>query len=367
MKKTLIRKILVYAAATLIIAAPPAHAMHISEGFLPIPWAGLWWLIMLPFLARGIHNVKKQLGHDPRLKIILALAGAFAFVLSALKIPSVTGSCSHPTGIGLCAILFGPAAATVIGFVVLVFQALVLAHGGITTLGANTAAMAIVGALVAYGIFTSVPWLGGSRRLSVFLAAMLGDLAAYMTTSLQLACAFPGSEGGFFASLAKFSSIFAVTQIPLAISEGLLTVMVYNLLSRYAQEELALFSIFKKTEGSAPATGLKRPAFGKNLVLLMAVLALAAVPVLLLPHADFSGADALAKKTIGQINPGYKQWFFSLWEPPSGKIEGLLFALQAALGAGVIGYIFGFMKGRSKPCAREEEDLNASIAQGQNK
>ncbi len=56
------------------------------------------------------------------------------FVLSALKLPSVTGSCSHPTGVGLAAILFGPTAASVLGLIVLLFQALLLAHGGLTTI-----------------------------------------------------------------------------------------------------------------------------------------------------------------------------------------------------------------------------------------
>ena len=66
------------------------------------------------------------------------------FVISSLKIPSVTGSCSHMTGTGLGAILFGPTAAGVLGLIVLLFQAILLAHGGLTTLGANTFSMAIV-------------------------------------------------------------------------------------------------------------------------------------------------------------------------------------------------------------------------------
>ena len=66
-------------------------------------------------------------------------------MLSALKIPSVTGSCSHPTGTGLGAVLFGPGVMTVLGTIVLLFQALLLAHGGLTTLGANVFSMAIVG------------------------------------------------------------------------------------------------------------------------------------------------------------------------------------------------------------------------------
>lgn len=56
-------------------------------------------------------------------------AGAFVFVISSLKIPSVTGSCSHMTGTGLTAILFGVPDTAVPGVIVLVFQIILLAHG----------------------------------------------------------------------------------------------------------------------------------------------------------------------------------------------------------------------------------------------
>lgn len=338
--------------------AAPAYAMHITEGFLPLPWAGLWWLLLLPALARGLRIIQKTIGRSPRLKLVLALAGAFAFVLSALKIPSVTGSCSHPTGVGLCAIVFGPAAATVIGFLVLVFQALLLAHGGITTLGANAFSMAVIGPLFAYGCFQALSRSGASRGLAVFFAALLGDLATYGATSVQLAFAFPAPEGGVLASLAKFGSIFALTQVPLAVSEGLLTVMVYNLLCQYAVQELALIQDIKQKAGAAPGP----PVFSRNMLLLGAAVALAIVPILLLPHAEFSGADAQAESLIKGISPDYSAWFSPLWEPPSGEIESLLFALQAALGAGVVCYLFGFMRGRTSREKIFPEHLPASCS-----
>ena len=64
--------------------------------------------------------------------------------------------------------------------------------------------------------------------------------------------------------------------------------------------------------------------------------------------AEFEGADGQAEDVIGEINPDYEPWFDALWEPPSGEIESLLFSLQVAIGAGVIGYIFGMMKERRK-------------------
>lgn len=60
------------------------------------------------------------------------------------------------------------------------------------------------------------------------------------------------------------------------------------------------------------------------------------------PGAElFAGADGLAEKAITEIAPTYKPWSKPLWEPPSAEIESLLFALQAAIGAGVIGFFLG--------------------------
>ena len=220
----------------LLISTPSiSHGMHIMEGFLPAKYAILWALASLPFLIIGMKKINEIFKEDTNAKVLLGLAGGFVFVLSALKIPSVTGSCSHPTGVGLGAILFGPTAMTVVGTIVLLFQSLLLAHGGLTTLGANIFSMAIVGPLVSYGIYKG---LKGKVNTSftVFLAAALGNLMTYVVTATQLGIAFPDPATGFIGALGKFLVVFAVTQIPLAIVEGILTVVVYNLLVEYKKE-----------------------------------------------------------------------------------------------------------------------------------
>ena len=222
--------------------------MHIMEGFLPVTHAIGWSVASAPFVAWGIHSIRRRIQANPEQRMLLGVAAAFSFVLSALKLPSVTGSCSHPTGTGLGAILFGPAAMAPIGAVVLLFQALLLAHGGITTLGANIFSMAIVGPFVAYAVFRLARALGASLAIGVFFAASLGDLLTYVTTSVQLAWAFPDATGGFMASFAKFASIFAVTQIPLAISEGLLTVLIFNALARFNPKELRDMKLIDRAE-----------------------------------------------------------------------------------------------------------------------
>jgi len=208
-----------------------SFSMHIMEGFLPVKWAAFWFVLCLPFWFLGIKKLKKLSGEDMEKKMILALAGAFIFVLSALKIPSVTGSSSHPTGVGLASILYGPFVTSILGTIVLIFQAGLLAHGGFTTLGANSFSMAITGPLVSFGIYKLL--YKKNKAVAVFLAAALGDLATYVVTSLQLALANPSATGGVLESFLKFAAIFAVTQVPLAIIEGLLTNIIVNILDKY--------------------------------------------------------------------------------------------------------------------------------------
>lgn len=86
----------------------------------------------------------------------------------------------------------------------------------------------------------------------------------------------------------------------------------------------------------------------KNLLLVLIVIGLAIFPLFIAKNAQFSGADSLAENAILEINADYKPWFAPIWEPPSGEIESLLFSLQAALGAGFIGYYIGFARGRKK-------------------
>lgn len=174
----------------LMIAPQEAFAMHIMEGFLPPMWAIAWWLIFLPFLGAGIVRLKAIVQEDANQKVLLALCGAFIFVLSALKIPSVTGSCSHPTGVALAVILFGPSVVAVLGSIVLLFQALLLAHGGLTTLGANGMSMAVIGPIVGYLVWRFTIKLGWRKDVCVFLVAVIADLTTYFVTSVQLGVAF---------------------------------------------------------------------------------------------------------------------------------------------------------------------------------
>jgi cobalt/nickel transport protein len=83
-----------------------------------------------------------------------------------------------------------------------------------------------------------------------------------------------------------------------------------------------------------------------NWLLILAVLSLAIAPVIFIRDAEFNGADGQAEQAIGEVRPEYEPWFQPVFEPPSGEVESLLFSFQAALGAGVIGYVMGLYRER---------------------
>jgi cobalt/nickel transport protein len=93
----------------------------------------------------------------------------------------------------------------------------------------------------------------------------------------------------------------------------------------------------------------------KTLLLVAIVIALAVLPLLIVKDGEFGGSDGKAEEAITEINADYKPWYSPLFEPKSSEIESLLFALQAAIGSGIVFYGLGYMRGRKK---REEKANN---------
>ena len=228
--------------------------MHIAEGFLPPLHAAGWTLAAAPFVIHGAREVQRVVRDKPEARLLLGASGAFTFVLSAIKLPSVTGSSSHPTGTGLAVILFRPPVMALMGTIVLLFQALLLAHGGITTLGANVFSMAIVGPWVGYAAYRGLQRVKAPFAVSVFVTMALSDWATYLTTSVQLGLAHPDPTGGVLSATSRFLGVFALTQVPLAIAEGLLGVLVFRVLGQIAPAELLSLGVTDALpEGADPA------------------------------------------------------------------------------------------------------------------
>ena len=217
--------------------------MHIMEGFLPLYWCAFWFALSLPVVAYGAYKMNKLIKSNRDVLPLLAVSGAFIFVLSSLKMPSVTGSCSHPTGTGMGAILFGPWITSVLSIIVLIYQAIFLAHGGLTTLGANTFSMGIAGPIVGYLVYKGSMKYGINMYIAVFLAALFADWATYIVTSIELALAFPAASGGVLASFEAFLAVFAVTQVPLAIVEGAVTALMFKYIVQLRSDVLLKLNV----------------------------------------------------------------------------------------------------------------------------
>ncbi|MCU0533188.1 MAG: energy-coupling factor ABC transporter substrate-binding protein [Hydrococcus sp. Prado102] len=93
---------------------------------------------------------------------------------------------------------------------------------------------------------------------------------------------------------------------------------------------------------------MNKPSLARqNWLLAIAVIALTVMPLVFV-RGEYGGSDGQAQEAIKKSHPTYEPWFKPLFEPASSEIESLLFASQAAIGAGVIGYAIGFYKGRHK-------------------
>ena len=310
--------------------------MHIMEGYLDPIWCAVWFILAIPFIVIGARAIVKLMREHPEQKMTVALAGAFIFLLSSLKLPSATGSSSHPTGTGLSAVLYGVSATSFLALIVLIFQAILLAHGGITTLGANVFSMGIFGPFCGILIWNVMRKAGASIPVSMFGAAVIADLLTYVCTSIQMGL----NWGGYV----DFLTTFAVTQIPLSIIEGILFYMFANYLLNNKPEvfETAGGIIYPNKNvqavnesGSKKSKHIYVAGFVVIAVVVIAILAYGAAS-----GFEFGGADDAAGGIIGD---DYVPWFtgiFGDYELP-GETESMLFALQAAIGAIIIGFFIG--------------------------
>ncbi len=225
-----------------------AFAMHIAEGILPLKWALFWFVLAAPFLYLGLFRLRRLTESSSQAIPMVGLVGSAVFIVSCMPIPiPVAGSCSHPVGSGLAAIIIGPSLSVVVSSVALLLQALFLAHGGLSTLGANIFSMGVAGSFVGYGVFRLMVRLGSGWMAAAFLAGLLSDWATYTLTSLELSSALHGGSGAFGPMFVSILLAFAPTQVPLGILEGVLCAMAYGFVRA---RRFDLLNIFEK-EGVA--------------------------------------------------------------------------------------------------------------------
>lgn len=234
-----------------LAAAAPAYAMHISEGILPVGWAALWFAVAAPFVALGLKRLNTLAREDLAMKPLVGLMAAVVFIISCMPIPVPSaGTCSHPCGTGISAILVGPFVSVLIASVALLIQALFLAHGGLTTWGANIVSMGVVGSFAGWFAFRGLRRLGANLAVAGFVAGVLADWATYLTTSVELASGIRGSEP-FLPLFAKILVAFIPTQLPLGLLEGAMTAGMVVLLQRKRPDLLVKMRVVRPEEVAA--------------------------------------------------------------------------------------------------------------------
>jgi cobalt/nickel transport system permease protein len=191
--------------------------MHIADGILTPEWCIVWFVLAAVFVAIGAIQISRKRKINPAYMSLVGLMGAAVFVISVWHIPvPVTGSCSHPVGTPMAAMIIGPFPTVVISAIALFFQTFI-GHGGITTIGANTISMGIMGTFTGFFTFWALRKAGASIWLSAGMGGLVGDLVTYVVAAFELAISLhPGN-------LMEWWGIFTVgylpTQIPLAILE----------------------------------------------------------------------------------------------------------------------------------------------------
>jgi cobalt/nickel transport system permease protein len=225
-----------------------AHAMHISEGILPFNWAAFWSVIALPFVAWGLYKLKKLSTVDISFKPLVGLMAAVVFIISCMPIPVPTaGTCSHPCGTAISGILVGPAISILVTAVALLIQALFLAHGGLSTWGADIVSMGVMGSFAGFLTFKALRSMKINIAVSGFMAGLFADWATYFTTSVELASGIKG-DSPFMPLFWKILIAFIPTQLPLGILEGAMTGGMVVLLYKKRPDLLVKMKVLKPEE-----------------------------------------------------------------------------------------------------------------------
>jgi cobalt/nickel transport system permease protein len=297
--------------------------MHISDGILEPQWILFWFAITAIFIALGLRIINRRIKEDPIYLPRISLVGAVVFVISVWHIPvPVTGSSSHPVGTPLAAIIIGPFAAVVISSIALFFQAFV-AHGGLTTLGANTFSMGIVGAFGGYFVYRMLKNLS-PLWFSAGMAGLAGSILTYLTTAFQLALSLNPENVVHYWKL--YSLSFIPTQLPLAFAEFAFTGYVIKYISETKSKLVA--------PGRACPDKFTRTAF--TLMILIALIIAIGAYVGYLRGGNMAGVDGTVETLAAPyaISDGIGAGLMARFGEPLG------FAFVCITGGLVTGYFW---------------------------
>ncbi|MDO5826448.1 MAG: energy-coupling factor ABC transporter permease [Methanosphaera sp.] len=200
--------------------------MHIMEGYLPLLWCVIWFILAIPVVVYGIKEFNNRISQDKEEIILLLVSGLFMFFMSLIfEFPSVTGSCSHACGTGLSTVFFGPSVTAVVASLFIFLQAIIFGYGGLTTLGANILSMGIVGPVCGYFIWKQLRIRNVNEVLSVLLVTIVINIMTCVATAVEFALSYPDSN--VISSFVMFLVLYVINQIPLLIIDCIFTTIAF--------------------------------------------------------------------------------------------------------------------------------------------
>lgn len=225
--------------------------MHISEGILTGPSFWATTAAGAAVMAWGVAAMKRFVREQPERKPLLGMAGAFIFLVSLIPIPAYMGTCSHPCGTPLAGILLGPGIGAALSGLSLLLQALLFAHGGFATLGANILSLGLGGAVGGWLTFKLGRKLGLPLLAAAGLAGLLGDLLTYLISGSllggHLAFFAPQPQYSFSGYLAIILAAYLPVQLPIALGEMVVTGIAVRAIGRQRPEVLEALRVVRRT------------------------------------------------------------------------------------------------------------------------
>ncbi len=221
-------------------------ALHMSDGIVNAPTAGLFAVIAVLILAGCVLRARVEL--DDRTAPMAGLVAAFIFAVQMLTFPILPGASGHLLGGALAAILVGPWVGALCISIVLVMQALLFADGGLTALGTNITNMALIGTFTGFAIAVVLRAVATRGRtgliVTAFLAALVNTVAASLGFVLEYAI------GGTGLSTTAVLAAMAGVHLLIGIGEGVITALTVAAVSAVRPDLIYLL------RGSRPALRL---------------------------------------------------------------------------------------------------------------
>ncbi len=313
-----------------VLSANTAYAMHISEGILPFSWAAFWFVLAIPFVAYGLYSLNKRSREDLSFKPLAGLMAAVVFIISCMPVPvPFAGTCSHPCGTGISGILIGPAISVVVTAVALLIQAIFLAHGGLSTLGADIVSMGVMGSFAGYFTFRILRAVRLNMVVAGFMAGLFADWATYLTTSVELASGIKGTSA-FLPIFWKILIAFIPTQLPLGILEGAITAGMVVLLYKKRPDLLVKMRVIKPGDIKIEKQGIT--ALVVSLLMIGTVLS-TTVPA---EASKWTGVDEAVIEKVAKEHG--REASAPLINMEHGDLPLFLFLIAGALGGFAAGY-----------------------------